>query len=329
MKAGEAYFSPDDRRIIFQAIEVPPQGRDPDDFYGMYVADLVRRNGRIVRLDNVTRVSPPGSFSTCGWFIPTDPNLVIFASTITAPTTESPGYQRTGRKYRWQFPVEMNIYRCDLPGADPRSLVPLLVNPDAYLAECSVTTDGRHLLYTSLESGDGDLFIRDLQTGTTAAVVTADGYDGGPFFSPDGRRICYRSDRRGDDLLQIFVGDLAFNENGTVVGLEREHQLTDNRHVNFAPYWHPGGRYLAYVTSEQGHHNYEIYLVDADPGSLSGSTGTIRYGTGKRRVTHAPDFDGFPAFNSDGSKLLFTSKRDGSGSSQVWVADFVMDLDQP
>ena len=329
VKAGEAYFSPDDRRIIFQAIEVPPQGRDPDDFYGMYVADLVRRNGRIVRLDNVTRVSPPGSFSTCGWFIPTDPNLVIFASTITAPTTESPGYQRTGRKYRWQFPVEMNIYRCDLPGADPRSLVPLLVNPDAYLAECSVTTDGRHLLYTSLESGDGDLFIRDLQTGTTAAVVTADGYDGGPFFSPDGRRICYRSDRRGDDLLQIFVGELAFNENGTVVGLEREHQLTDNRHVNFAPYWHPSGRYLVYVTSEQGHHNYEIYLVDADPGSLSGSTGTIRYGTGKRRVTHAPDFDGFPAFNSDGSKLLFTSKRDGSGSSQVWVADFVMDLDQP
>ncbi len=253
----------------------------------------------------------------------------MFASTITAPTTESPGYQRKGRDYRWQFPVEMNIYRCDLTLAGLDSLVPLLVNPNAYLAECSVTTDGRHLLYTSLESGDGDLFIRDLQTGTTAAVVSSDGYDGGPFFSPDGTRICYRSDRRGDDLLQIFVGDLAFNERGTVVGLKREYQLTNNGHVNFAPFWHPGGRYLVYITSEQGHHNYEIYLVDADPGSLSGSTGTIRYGTGKRRVTHAPDFDGFPAFNSDGSKLLFTSKRDGSGSSQVWVADFVMELDDP
>ncbi len=329
LKAGEAYFSPDEGRIIFQAIEVPPQGQDPDDFYGMYVAELVHRGGRITRLDNVVRISPPGSFNTCGWFIATHPDLVIFASTITVPTSESPGYQRKGRSYRWQFPVEMNIYRCDLTLAGPDSLVPLLVNPKAYLAECSVTTDGRHLLYTSMESGAGDLFIRDLQTGTTAAVVTSEGYDGGPFFSPDGTRICYRSDRRGDDLLQIFVGDLAFNESGAVVGLKREYQLTNNGHVNFAPYWHPGGRYLVYITSEQGHHNYEIYLLDADPGNLPGSTGTVRYGTAKRRVTYAPDFDGFPAFNSDGSKLLFTSKRDGSGSSQVWVADFVMDLDGP
>jgi hypothetical protein len=329
LKAGEAYFSTDGRRIIFQAIEVPPTGQDPDEFYGMYVADLVQRRGRISRLDNVTRISPPGSFNTCGWFVATNPNLVIFASTITSPTTESPGYQRAGRKYRWQFPIEMDIYRCDLTMAGPDSLVPLLVNPKAYLAECSVTADGRHLLYTSLETGSGDLFVRDLQTGTTAAVVTTDGYDGGPFFSPDGMRICYRSDRRGDDLLQIFVGDLAINESGTVVGLEREYQLTNNGHVNFAPFWHPGGRYLVYITSEQGHHNYEIYLMDADPGNLPGSTGTVRYGTAKRRVTYAPDFDGFPAFNSDGSKLLFTSKRDGSGSSQVWVADFVMELDEP
>ncbi len=69
--------------------------------------------------------------------------------------------------------------------------------------------------------------------------------------------------------------------------------------------------------------------MDADPGDVAGSTGTVRYGTGKRRVTHADGFDGFPAFNHDGSKLLWTSQRDGSGSSQVWVGDFVMDLEAP
>ena len=332
VKAGEAYFSPDDRRIIFQAIEVPPEGKEPDEFYAMFVADVEQRaNGRITGLDDIRRISPPGSFNTCGWFHPREPDVVILASTLTAPTTESPGYQRSGRSYRWQFPLEMNIYRCDLASSGDSAgwLEPLIVNDDAYLAECSLTTDGRHLLYTSLESNDGDLYIRDQETGTTTLIVGARGYDGGPFFSPDGRRICYRSDRRGDDLLQIFVGELAANEAGTMVGLKREHQLTDNGHVNFAPCWHPSGRYLIYCTSEKGHYNYELFLMDADPGDLPGSTGTIRYGTAKRPVTNAAGFDGFPAFNRDGSKLLFTSQRDGSGSSQVWVADFVMDLEEP
>ena len=38
------------------------------------------------------------------------------------------------------------------------------------------------------------------------------------------------------------------------------------------------GRYLVYSTSEIGHHNYEIYVVEADPGDLPGSTGSIKYG---------------------------------------------------
>lgn len=330
LKAGEAYFSPDDTRIIFQAVEVPPEGEPADEFYGMYVADLIHDAGGVVTgLDDIRRISTPGSFNTCGWFHPTEPDVVIFASTLTSPSTESPGYQRSGRSYRWRFPKEMNIFRCDLTRADgtSNSFEVIIDNPDAYLAECSLTGDGRHLLYCSLESNDGDLFIRDLLKGTTARIVAARGYDGGPFFSPDGRRICYRSDRRGNDLLQIFVGELAFNEAGSAVGLKREYQLTDNGHVNFAPYWHPNGRYLVYITSEIGHHNYEIFLMDADPGNLPGSTGTIKYGTGGRRVTSAAGFDGFPAFNRDGSKMIWTSQRDGSSTSQVWIADFVMDVE--
>jgi TolB protein len=300
------------------------------------VADLEHDHaGRITGLGEARRISPPGSFNTCGWFHPTDPGVVIFASTIERPMTESPGYQRSGRSYRWRFPEEMNIYRLDLDDA-AGGLEPLAYDPEAYLAECSLTGDARHLLYCSLASNDGDLYIKDLATGGVACIVSAKGYDGGPFFSPDGRRICYRSDRRGDDLLQIFVGELAFDESGTAVGLKREYQLTDNGHVNFAPYWHPEGRKIAYVSSELGHHNYEIFLMDADPGNLPGSDGTIRYGTARRRITAAAGFDGFPAFNADGSKLMWTSQRaagdaaekrpEGPGS-QVWVADFVLDTE--
>ena len=331
VKAGEAYFSPDDSRIIFQAIEVPADGHDADEVYAMFVADLDRDpRGRITGLEGIRRISPPGSANTCGWFHPLEANIVIFATTIVPPTESSPpGYQRASGRYRWMFPPEMQIVRCNLSEADgtAATLLALVDDRGAYVAECSLTADGRHLLFCSLESNGGDLFTLDIATGNVNRIVEAAGYDGGPFFSPDQRRICYRSDRKGDHLLQLFVSDLAFNEEGTIVGVEREYQLTNDENVNWCPFWHPGGRYLVYSTSRLGHHNYEIFLIDADPGDLPGSTGTIRYGAGVRRVTHAAGSDVLPAFNADGSLMIWSSRRGAEGTVQLWVADFEMVLD--
>jgi len=50
VKAGESYFSPDDRRIVFQAIERPADGSPPPDFYAMFVADLERDTSGVIVL---------------------------------------------------------------------------------------------------------------------------------------------------------------------------------------------------------------------------------------------------------------------------------------
>ncbi|MFG0318959.1 MAG: TolB family protein, partial [Planctomycetota bacterium JB042] len=207
-------------------------------------------------------------------------------------------------------------------------LTRMVENPDAYLAECVIRADGRYLVFCEhvVEEGKsgGDLVVMDLEDGRQVPVTVAAGYDGGPFFSPEGERICYRSDRRGNDLLQIFVSELAFDHAGNVLGVDREFQLTDNAHVNWAPFWHPSGRYLVYATSEMGHENYEVFLVDADPGAEDRPT---KYGTRRRRVTHAAGFDGLPVFDADGTTMMWTSQRAPDGSSQVWAAEFVMDLE--
>ncbi len=331
-KAGEAYFSPDGRRIIFQAIEAPARGRPAEEFYAMFVADLDRDDaGSVTGLANIRRISSPGSANTCGWFHTADPESVLFATTIGPPTeSHPPGYERSSGRYRWMFPPEMRIVRTRLDAAGPRSapLETLAGGGGAYTAEGALSPDSRHLVYCSLESGDGDIYVKDLRSGKAARITSAPGYDGGPFFSPDGKRICYRSDRLGDNLLQLYVADLAFDANGAVTGKAREYQLTDNEHVNWCPYWHPGGRHLVYSTSEMGHQNYEIFLVQADPGDLSGSTGSIRYGAGHRRVTHAEGSDVLPAFNSDGTLMMWASRRGADGSVQLWLADFVMELDR-
>lgn len=331
IRAGESYFSPDDSKIIFQAIELPKQDADPLPFYSMFVADVVRDGaGKIQKLANVRRISPEGSANTCGWFHPTDRNVVIFGSTITPPTeSKPPGWQRAEGQYRWMFPPEMQIVRCELDQADgtAATVTPLLGDGKAYIAECSISPDGRHLLYSSLESNQGDLFVKDLVTGKVTRLVSAQGYDGGPFFAPDGRRIIYRSDRNNNNLLQVFVGELAFNDEGTIVGLERESQLTDNHAVNWAPYWHPQGRHVIYTSSGDDHRNYDVFMIDADPGNLPGSPGPVKYGTRPRRITFADGADVLPVFDSTGKTMLWTSKRDAANTSQVWAADFVAELD--
>lgn len=330
-KAGECYFSPDGRQIIFQAVEKEADPSREEAFYQMYVADLTLAGGRVTGIENVKRLTPPGSSSTCGWFHPTEPGVVIFGCTVVPPSDPGrTGYQRESSRYSWQFPQEMDIVRVDLARADgtAATMERLLGDPSAYLAECVISGDGRHLVYCEHKvdegSSGGDLLIRELATGRTISVAGSKGYDGGPFFSPDGTRICYRSDRRGNDLLQIFVAELAFDRSGNLLGVEREFQLTDNGHVNWAPYWHPSGKYLVYATSEIGHQNYEVFVVDADPGTDGGPT---RYGTRRRRLTHADKFDGLPVFNSDGSRMMWTSQRGAERTSQVWIADFVMELE--
>lgn len=331
VKAGESYFSPDDRRIIFQAVEQPPAGKKPDDFYAMFIADVKRGgSGAIIGINNIRRVSPDGSANTCGWFHPTDPNIVIFGSTIEPPKFErNEAFDRMGERYKWMFPSNMRVVRCrlDQPNAG-NTLEVLAGDGKSYAAECVLSPDGRHLLYCSLEGERGDLFVKDLRTGATHRVVQSKGYDGGPFFSPDGKRICYRSDRRNEHYLQLYVADLAFNDKGEVVGISREFQLTDDDlMVHWCPFWTVDGRHLVYASSELGHTNYEVFIIDADPGNLAGSAGTIKYGTRKRRLTFADRADVLPAFSHDGKTMMWTSQRGEDGESQVWAARFMLNPD--
>lgn len=360
IKAGESYFSPDGKMVIFQAIPIPEDGEAAGAHYSMYVAGVQRDDkGNISGLGPAGMVSSASSANTCGWFHPTEPMTILFGSTVSAPSGDKvAGYQRENSRYSWQFPVEMDILtgtitmKYDLSDAakakakamresgdttppevsmDDIVSVPTLtkVMPmwerEGYDAEGSWSPDGRHVLYTRLEPGtnNGDIWVYDSADESHTPLVTADGYDGGPFFSPDGKSICYRSDRRGDNLLQIFVSNLAFDENGGIVGVDEELQLTDNEHVNWCPFYTPDGKYLLYATSEVSHGNYEIYAIDAK------GTYDPEY-TARLRITQARGFDGLPAFTQDGKAMIWTAQRGSAPegekpSSQLWTARIDLD----
>ena len=315
-KAGESYFSPDGARVIFQAVPAA-EGTGDDAGYAMFLADVVRVGGVPVQLSRVRQISPPMAHNTCGWFHPTDPNIVIFGTTVTAPAgDEVPGYQRGTSRYRWAFPPEMRVVqvRLDPTTGEPGPLEAIAGDGTAYAAEGSISPDGRALLFTKVDPvTQGDLWVKDLATGEERAIVVEPGYDGGPFFSPDGRSIIYRSDRNNDNLLQLFTADVVRDTGGRITGVSAERALTSNPHVNWCPFYHPSGSMAAYATSEIGHDNYEVFLVD------------VRDPSRRVRVTHVPGADVLPAFSPDGRLMIWTSKRDGSGTSQLWCAAFDAD----
>lgn len=286
-KAGEAYFSPDGQKIAFQAV---PKGKK---HYQIFVMDLKEGLPRMV--------STGRGACTCAYFRP-DGKKMIFASSHEDPALNENSSEKFQNKtatgnYKWDFTPYMNIYEANLDGSELKALT----TGPAYHAECAYSYDGSEVVYASNEDGYMNLYVMKADGSAPQQVTyTTDRYNGGPFFAPDNQRIIFRADYEKPDYLQIYV----IHKDGSDLK-----QVTDNKAVNWAPFWHPRGDLVAFTTSLHGHHQYEIYLIDLKNGFQS-------------RITYNPTFDGLPVFDLTGTKMMWTSKRSDDGSCQVFIADF-------
>jgi len=289
-KAGEGYFSPNGKAIIFQAAQ---PGEDDFQIYTLSLS--VGAKPKLV--------STGRGKCTCSYYHP-DSASILFASTHLDAVKESdkkkgPAYSRSER-YRWDFDAAMDIFSAGLDGSN---LVRLTDTP-GYDAEGSYSPDGKEIIFTSFRDGNAEIYLMNADGTNPRRITHAKGYDGGPFFSPDGKKIIYRSDRKENDLLQLFIN--------TPDG-KNERSLTNNDAVNWGPYFYPDSRHIVYSTSLHGHQNYEIYWMDTETGN-------------QERITFREGFDGLPVFSADGKQMMWTSKgRSPDNTSQLFIADFEID----
>jgi Tol biopolymer transport system component len=298
-RAGEGYYRPDGKGIIFQAVPNLPTSvllkPRPNQYeYQIFTSDLLPDAIPVM-------VSTGEGACTCAFYHP-DGKSILFGSTHLNPSPSAPrsAYSRSGSRYRWSFPEGMEIFKADPDGKN----LTRLTEADGYDAEASYAPDGKQIVFTSFRDGDAEIYVMDSDGKNPRRITHTKGYDGGPFFSPDGKRIIYRSDRKGNDLLQIFVN----NPEGTA-----ERALTDNEFVNWGPFWHADSTHIAYSTSRHGHSNYEVYLKNVDTGA-------------EERITYHDGFDGLPVFSPDGKQLMWTSNGRGTDrNSQLFIADFTLE----
>lgn len=300
---AEAYVSADDQKLIFQAHE--SEGTCDQ----IYVMDLEGKNKRLV--------STGKGRTTCAYFFPNGKRILYSSTHGAGPSCPAPPDYSRG--YVWKLYPEYDIYTAKPDGSD----VKRLTNTPGYDAEATISRDGKKIVFTSLRSGDPEIYIMDVSGKNVKQLTHETGYDGGPFFSPDGKKIVYRAAHPENDKEKADYKELIKTSQLRPTRLEifvmdadgsNKRQLTNNGAANFAPFFHPDGRRIIFASNMEDPRgrNFDLYLIHAD-------------GTGLERVTYHPEFDSFPMWTSDGKKLVWASNRNAKkrGDTNIFVADWV------
>ncbi len=306
-RSGEAYFSPDVKRICFQA---KPIGQDE---YQIYVMNL---DGTGLEM-----VSTGRGATTCSYFHPSGQKLIFAAnhhdlrpavapehlepmrprgggagggppgagggppttSPATAATTAGGGSPAEGGTP----PGERGAAESD-PGSPPSSPGHPggATRPAAQPGAGSPHADGpRH------GGGDGyawqyfpgmDIYEYTFATRSLRRLTYADGYDAECAYSPDGEWIVFSSMRDGDQEIYICDADGG-----------RPRRITHAPGRDGGPFFSPDGRRVVYRSDRAGNGNLQIFVNNVD-------------GTAEKALTDDQTFNWSPYWHPSGKWIVFT-----------------------
>ena len=309
-RAGEGYFSEDGKALIFQS------EREPENpFFQIYLLDF--------ETGDTNRVSPGTGKTTCSFCRP-GTNEALFASTHLDPKAQAKQqaefeFRATGkeRRFTWDYDEHYDIFSAQRDGSKLKQLTTSI----GYDAEGAYSPDGGKIVFCSLRDAYpldklspeerkqfekdpayfGEIYIMNADGSDQKRLTHSPGYDGGPFFSPDGERIIWRHFQDNGMLADVYTMRLDGSD---------MHGLTDFASMSWAPYFHPSGKYVIFHSNKFGFANCELFLVDP-----LGEKEPVR-------ITFTDKFDGLPVFSPDGKLLSWTSNRTSNGNSQLFLAEW-------
>jgi len=163
----------------------------------------------------------------------------------------------------------------------------------------------------------------DLKTYKVKQITNILGYDGGAWFSHDGKKIVWRASRpKTEEEVKEYKDLLA---QGMVAPTKMEvyvasadgsdvKQVTNLGNANWAPNFTPDSKHIIFCSNHEYKRGFpfNMYLVTLD-------------GTGLEKISRDKGFDAFPMFSPDGKRIIFASNRNNGGThdTNLFVADWV------
>jgi TolB protein len=282
---GESYWSPDSKRVIFQSTR---DGAQCDQEY------VMNADGSDQHM-----VSTGKGATTCGYFL-SDNQHILYASTHEGnPSCPMPPDHTKG--YVWAVHPTFDIYMATLDG----KIVKKLTDTPGYDAEATVNFKTHKILYTSMASGDLEIWTMNEDGSGKKQITHAEGYDGGAVFSRDGTKMVWRAYRPDTPEKKAAYEALLKQNLTTPMKMElwlanadgsNAKQITNYGCASFAPTFTPDGKKLLFASNKAKCDSslFELYLINLD-------------GSGLEQVTDYGKFTSFPEFSPDGKKLIFSS----------------------
>jgi TolB protein len=285
---AEAYWSPDGKRLIFQSTRPPYQC---DQMF------IMNADGSDQHL-----VSTGKGATTCGYFLKDNQHIVYASTHLAGDACPTPPDRSKG--YVWGVFAGFDIFLA----TDAGKIEKRLTDTPRYDAEGTVNWKTGKIVYTSLASGDLDLWTMRADGSDKKQLTKATGYDGGATFSRDGKKLVWRSNYPKDaEAMAKYKALLA--DNLTVPmkmelmvadgDVKNAHPITNFGCASFAPTFTPDGKKILFASNKHAcdSRKFELYMVNLD-------------GTGLEQVTNFGGFTSFPEFSPDGKTLVFCSDRE-------------------
>ena len=309
---AEAYWSFDDSKLIFQATN-EKWGQSCDQIY------IIDTNNYRLKTEIPKMVSLGLGRTTCSYFLPGDSSFVYASTHLKDAKCPHVPERRVDGKYVWPIYESYDIFIADLKG----NIIKKLTNSQGYDAEATVSPKGDKIVFTSIRSGDLELYTCDLNGNNVKQITNQLGYDGGAFFSNDGSKIVFRSSRPRTKIEIKEYKDLL--KQGLVQPTNMEiytcnvdgsdlKQVTNLGKANWSPFFHPSGQKIIFCSNHNSQKGFpfNLFMIDIDGKNL-------------RQITFDDTFDSFPVFSNDGKKIVFSSNRNNGGTrnTNIFIADWI------
>jgi TolB protein len=298
---AEAYWAPDGKRLVFQSTR---DGVECDQIF------VMNDDG-----SNQKMVSTGKGRTTCGYFL-ADNQHIVYASTHERDAKCPPPADRS-KGYVWAVYPGYDIFLA----TDGGKIEKKLTAADGYDAEATVNWKTNEIVYTSMASGDLEMWTMKPDGSGKKRITQTEGYDGGAVFSRDGKRVVWRANHPAGAAMDRYR-ELIRENLTTPMKMEifiadadgkSAKQITNFGCASFAPTFSPDGKKILFSSNkhECDGRKFELFQMNTD-------------GSGVEQVTAFGGFTSFPEFSPDGKRLVFSSDRGAKSRYEfnIFVADW-------